>query len=332
MGGNTRRSGGVDIRRGMFTVREVSTREGTVQHRTDLLTGLSCRISTGRLKRGIDQPAARRETGEGCPFCPGRLETATPAFPDGTRIVRGESVTFPNLFPFGAWHTVTVITRAHAVDRFTQAQLVDAFAGQIDSLEGISGYPSINWNYLPSAGASIAHPHLQGLVDMLPSFRVRRSMEGSRRYLLKRGRMYWEDLRRSERGSARHLFGEEMMWIASPVPMGEREVVCLLPFSHLGEMRDALDRYVEGLLRILAFYRKLGTQAFNLSLFFERDGEERGFRAFSSIIARINPNDASLSDSSFMERLHMEPLVMTLPEELGRVFREMEGSEGGSRG
>ena len=27
------------------------------------------------------------------------------------------------------------------------------------------GYKSINWNNLPSAGASITHPHLQGLAD-----------------------------------------------------------------------------------------------------------------------------------------------------------------------
>ncbi|MDH7593935.1 MAG: galactose-1-phosphate uridylyltransferase [Methanomicrobiales archaeon] len=308
----------------MFTVREVNTPGGRLQYRTDLLTGLSCRISTARLRRGIDQAPQVTSSAEGCPFCPERLEHTTPVFSDGRRIVYGESVTFPNLFPFGAWHTVTVISRAHTVERFSAKQLLDAFSGQIESLEGHEGFPSINWNYLPSAGASIAHPHIQGLVDQEPSFRVRRCMEGGKRYLQKMGRSYWDDMREAEMRSTRQLLDGHLFWFANPVPMGEREVLCILPFSHLDEMKSELIAFVEGLLCMIDFYRTFGTSAFNLSIFFEEEGEEHGFRAFSSMIARINPNTVSLSDSSFMERLHLEPLILTMPEEMGPIFRRMQ--------
>jgi hypothetical protein len=39
------------------------------------------------------------------------------------------------------------------------------------------------------------------------------------------------------------------------------------------------------------------------------------------MIARINPNASSISDTAFMERLHLEPVILTLPEEVGRMFR-----------
>jgi hypothetical protein len=76
---------------------------------------------------------------------------------------------------------------------------------------------------------------------------------------------------------------------------------------------------------MFAFYRSLGTHAFNFSLFFDREGCDRGFPAFCSLIARINPSPISLSDSAFMERLHLEPVILTLPEQLARMYREKMG-------
>jgi galactose-1-phosphate uridylyltransferase len=306
----------------MFSVTELKTGEGTLQYRREWLTGFSCRISSERIKRGIDQSAPVVSSSLGCPFCPDQVMSATPVFPGGKRINVGESVTFPNLFPFAAWHTVTVISRDHSVGEFSRDQLADAIRGSIRSLQGQKGYPSLNWNYLPSAGASLAHPHLQGLVDPRPSLLADRYHTGCEQYWRGWGSMYWDDLRSRERDGPRYLFGEEILWLAHAVPLGEREVRALLPIRTMGEMEPFLETFVEGLRKVIGFYRSLGTSAFNLSLFFDCEGEDRGFRAFCSIIARINPNPASLSDSSFMERLHLEPVIMTAPEDVARMFRQ----------
>ena len=77
----------------------------------------------------------------------------------------------------------------------------------------------------------------------------------------------------------------------------------------------------EGILKILALYKKLGTHAFNMAIVFDKKNEDHGFTAFCSIISRINPNPLSTSDSAFMERLHLEPVILTLPEELGRYYQ-----------
>ena len=122
---------------------------------------------TGKVR--IDQSLYLPSNAEGCPFCHDAVLTVTPTFPDGNRIIRGESVTFPNLFPFGEGHVVTVMTREHAVVAFSRQQVVDALLSQIEALRTVNGYPSINWNFLPSSGASLVHPHMQGLSDSCPS-------------------------------------------------------------------------------------------------------------------------------------------------------------------
>lgn len=306
----------------MFSVREVVTSRGTLQYRSEHLTGLRCRISPDRLKRQIDQSLYLPSNVEGCPFCSNAVMTVTPTFPDGNRILRGESITFPNLFPFGEGHVVTVITREHAVISFSRQQIVDALIAQIEALHRIDGYHSINWNFLPSAGASLVHPHMQGLSDSHPSRILDTYFTASRQFREKQGRNYWDAVKDQERSSDRYLFGDEIFWSAHAVPVGEREVRGILPISTLGELENYADLLARGILEIISLYRELGTYAFNMSVFFDKNGKDHGFRTFCSMISRINPNPQSTSDSAFMERLHLEPVIMTLPEDLGKFYKK----------
>jgi len=240
------------------------------------------------------------------------------------RIVRGESITFPNMFPFGRGHVVTVITREHRMETFSRIQMSDALDSQREALMRCDGYASINMNYLPSAGASMYHPHMQGLSDVQPTQVLKKYLEAGMKYQKRYGKNYWESLVEEECRSGRYLFGEEIIWSAHAVPCGEREVRGILPVNSLENMEPYMDLLAEGILEILSFYRSLGTYAFNLSVFFGKSGVDNEFRAFCSLISRINPNPASMSDSAFMERLHGEPVIMTLPEEMGDLYRNQK--------
>ncbi len=306
----------------MFTIREVRTERGTFQYRRESLTGIRCRISPVRVERKIDTVPAIPPSREGCPFCPDLIGVATPTFEDGSRLRHGESVTFPNLYPYAERHIVTVITPDHATGRFGVRCLADALSGAAEALSRSPGYASINWNYLPSAGASIVHPHLQGIADTEPTFLAGLYIAAARRYLADHGRLYWDDLVERERRSGRFLFEDEIFWSASPVPLGEREVRGVLPVSTLADIGPYIEPLAGGILRIVEFYRSLGTHAFNVSILFDAPGAGRGHRAFCSLIARLNPNSLSMCDSAFMERLHLEPVILTLPEDLGALFRE----------
>jgi len=306
----------------MFSVTEVATPKGILQFRKEDLTGFTCRISPDRLLRKIDQSLHLPVQSDECPFCRDAVFTVTPAFSNGNRILVGESVTFPNLYPFGENHVVTVITKDHFVETFSGKQVVDALTGQMEAILPAGGYPSINWNFLPSAGASLLHPHMQGLADRHPSQIVERYLCASREFRKTRGRCYWDAVCEEERESERYLFGDEILWSAHAVPLGEREVRGILPIASLDEFGSYIDVLAQGVLEILSMYRRLGTHAFNMSVFFDKTGQDDGFCAFCSLISRINPNQASTSDSAFMERMHLEPVILTLPEDLGRYYRK----------
>lgn len=304
----------------MYTIREVVTKKGILQYRKEHYTGLRCRISPERLNRHINQELYLPADSAACPFCRNNIFSVTPVFSDGNRILKGESVTFPNLFPFGEGHVVTVITRDHFVEFFLRQQIVDALSGQIEALRCMTGYPSINWNYMPSAGASLLHPHMQGLSESAPSRIVDQYIHAGKRYFSRHNQNYWDAVREEEKVSNRYLFGDEIIWSAHAVPVGEREVRGILPVSCIDELENYVDLIAEGILEVLSIYRKLGTHAFNMAIFFDKTDGDNGFSAFCSLISRINPNQFSTSDSAFMERLHLEPVVLTLPEELGRYY------------
>jgi len=311
----------------MFTISEIAVGTGILQYREERYTGLRCKISPERLKRHIDQSLLPHADSSGCPFCPENVLTVTPTFSDNRRVTRGESVTFPNLFPFAEWHTVTVITRQHMVLEFSLRQISDALFAQIETLQRFDGYPSINWNFLPSAGASLVHPHLQGLSDRRPSTLAERYIRASDQYRNNNKETYWDAVRKQERDSERYLFGEEIFWYAQGVPLGEKEIRGILPVSSIAELENFVDRLAKDLLTVISLYQKLGTYSFNMSIFFDKVGEDHGFSTFCTFISRINPNPQSTSDSAFMERLHLEPVILTLPEDLGKYFRNVEKKE-----
>ncbi len=305
----------------MFTITEIPAGTGTLQERRETYTGLRCRISPERINRHINRDVAFFDDPTGCPFCPDKIFTVTPVFSDKKRIIMGESVTFPNLFPFGEFHTVTVITRDHRVSGFSQRQIADALSAQTEALMKSEGYASINWNYLPSAGASLVHPHMQALSDKRPSFLPERYLHAVRQYYSRNRKPYWQAFRDGEVDSARYLFGDEIFWHAHAVPIGEREIRGILPISSVKDLVNYTEILARDILSVISFYESFGTCAFNMSIFFDKSGQDRGFCAFCSMISRINPNMHSTSDSAYMERLHLQPVILTLPEDLGTWYR-----------
>lgn len=224
-------------------------------------------------------------------------------------------MTFPNLYPFADRHTVTVITEAHMVESFTSDQLSDALIGSAQSLQDYPGYPSIHWNFLPSAGASLLHPHLQGIADRKPASLCKLYLEASARTA---SGDYWEIVVDEEAGGPRHLFGEEIFWYANPVPIGECEIRGILPIRRIDEFFSLTESLGRDIARIISLYRSFGSYAFNMGIFFQKTCTSGfdGMCAFCTMIARINPNSGSISDSAFMERICREPVVMTLPEDI----------------
>jgi len=179
----------------------------TIERRIDPLTGDKCRINIQRTKRckQFEMPE-KKDVVKKCYFCPENIEKTTPKYlpslvPEG-RIRVNDFVLFPNLFPFGKYHPVGVLGKKHfrELNEFLPNIWKDCIEGCIRFFNMIKEkdpkvrFPSINMNYSPFAGASIIHPHVQVVVDELPSEMTDKYFRKSWKYFDDNKSNFWQDL------------------------------------------------------------------------------------------------------------------------------------------
>jgi UDPglucose--hexose-1-phosphate uridylyltransferase len=298
--------------------------------RWDPLTGHTARL----LPPGSVQPPARLElerlageTRGTCPFCPGRVETATPRFPpevvEEGRIRRGEAMLFPNLVGYAKWSSVSIYSperhllpldelSARLIEDNLQTQI--AFQHAVLKADAASAWVSINANQLPPSGSSIFHPHLQGSANPVPTTAQRLFAEIDPG----RFRAYVE----SERRDGRRLLGStgEIDWIASYAPLGPAELRAFA-FSASSPQQlgaDLVDELAHGLERAFAAYAELGFQSFNFALF---GAPVAGLPTILRLVGRAYYGPLSRSDAMWSERLHWETATDLSPETVAEIGR-----------
>ena len=314
-----------------------------VERRKDPLINRWCRINVERANRPKSKagdstvPQLVESTAKNCPFCPKHIQTSTPKFPSDLlpegRLQVGEAVVVPNLFAFAQHHAVVVLTKNHflPLDEFYPELILNGLKASLKYLEAVRAsnlrvrYASINWNNLPTAAASMLHPHLQIIADEAPTLYSSESIVSSERYYEENGVSYWLDLVEAERElGERYIAGfGESSWLSSFCGMGNNEILGVLNASNLFELSESeLSDYSEGLSMMLRGYHIMGIQAFNLSLYSgPLDVNTPGFSVHSRMISRPDVKSTYTADTGFMERLHDEIVVETMPEEVTKNMR-----------
>jgi len=301
--------------------------------RIDPLTGRQSRIVQGSFVMPDEDPeiAPAVEDDEGCFFCPGMVTEATPEYPDwvGTdRGTRGEATAFPNLNPYGSGSNVVALTEDHFVpiDGFTPALLEDGLALALEYVRAVreaesADYASANMNYLPSAGSSIVHPHLQTLVDDRGTNEQRLLARESERYRDEHGSAYWHDLVEEERGGDRHVGTTgNVEWVAPFAPKHHRQVLGIVGAHGIPDPdADAVADIAEGLVNVFDVYESRGMNSFNFALYLQDDP---AFPPVVSVISRAVFDDYYWSDSPFFTVLHDEGVVDDPPEEYAEAASE----------
>jgi len=273
----------------------------------------------------------------GCPFCTEAMDTMAAKFPEDFapegRIRRGEAVVIPNVIPFDAHAAICVISADHFIplDGFTAEALGDAllacqdFFGRwaSESSEGL--YLSINWNYMPPAGSSIVHPHLQPIAGQTPTNAHRELIRACHEYVSHHMTHYWRDFVEKEADLGERYLGRtgKAVWTVPFVPSGFYpdtmavfwECVDLLML----EEQDFLD-FSRGLVTVLRFYHSLGVYSFNLTLFSGRQGDTTLW-AHSKITPRCLPRPIGNSDVTYFGLLHREPIAVMNPEDMASRMR-----------
>ena len=331
----------MELRRELLTAEMIEPGTGkpvrtTIEVRFDPLTGHSSRILP---ERGLmpasdfDLEAFALQTQASCPFCPGRIDEMTPRLmpgihPEG-RIVRGEAVLFANLHAYSSHSAVSVYSPGRhylPLGEMTQRLLADnlaaqvAFAQAVMAAEPQARWASINANHMLPSGSSLFHPHMQGIVDWVPTTFQRLLAEVP----AERFGAYLD----AERRSGERYLGDtgRVHWLASFAPVAPAELRALLPgVSSPAELTgDLIDELAHGLELALGGYAAMGFESFNFAVYGAPPGTE-GYPLNLRLACRSNLKAYYRSDSTFLERLHWEGAVDLAPESVARLVGERFG-------
>lgn len=298
---------------------------------------------TGRTTRILDLPARPlpRTELDGliqksklmCPFCPETLEKVTPKFmpPLEPRYVRGEAVCFPNAFPFDENCAVTVMSQAHylALGDIGANLLMNAMACCCDFLvaagrqQSDAVYQSINWNYMPLAGGSLVHPHLQATASSSPTNYIREVELALGRYRAREAADFWLDLLAAEKTADERFVadGERVMWLSAFAPLGVFDVLAVMPeLRSPAELANGtLTELVDGIIKVLRYIDALGMYSLNMSLFFKTDSDH--FVPHLRICPRVSIPPFGASQINYLRMLHDESITTVKPEDVCRGLR-----------
>jgi galactose-1-phosphate uridylyltransferase len=171
-----------------------------------------------------------------------------------------------------------VLSRKHhlKLNEFTPKLIFDGFKGSSIYLQRLGEaepgirFPVFIFNYLPPAGSSIVHPHMQVLARDRPFYLVKLLLEKSKDYGERNKSSYWSDLMVQEKNGARYLFEEKgVEWLVPFAPLrGLNEVQAIVRGkSNLLELSNKEWRgLADGLSKILVFYHREGYVSFNAIL------------------------------------------------------------------
>lgn len=275
-----------------------------------------------------------------CFLCDGKWEKMTPKYPDelipGGRLRKGEVVLFPNLFPTSSYHAVIMLGNSHyrTLDDFPEDLLGDAFDVSLEFIRTVFEknrqmvYATVNANYLPPAGSSVFHPHVQILMAPVPSTHHEKVLRASRRYYEEHGSSYWRDLVDTEyRKGDRYVMNiGSSHWIMAFSPVGTNEVLGIFPDK--GNIvkwdQDDVMALAKGASLVLKFYHQQGFSTFNFSLFSAPLGDDSiCYAAFVRFVCRQNFVPNYRTDDYYLQKLMENEIIASTPEELAGSFREM---------
>ncbi len=318
------------------------TVEKDIEIRIHPITGRTCRIAlsrTGQNEPGADtfpEPPPDAENTAQCPFCAPQVHTMTPRLihelsPSG-RLTHGESILFPNLFPYGMYSAVSLFDNTHFVE-LGKASLPSYahclincrnYLRQVLTHDPKAIHAAITQNHLPSAGGSLIHPHLQINADHRPANHQRFLNEKMDAYFSQTGRRMLSDYLDHERNDGARYIGRtgEWEWMAAFAPEGFYEIWGILP--NVTSLRtpdaDAWQSLAAGILNTQHFYRSVCRNGYNLGILsLETPSSHMELRAVMTV--RSNYAAWVRNDHSGFEVMLGDMATFTLPEDTARQAR-----------
>ncbi|MFW6457887.1 MAG: hypothetical protein ACOCY6_00540 [Halodesulfurarchaeum sp.] len=294
-----------------------------VELRTDPLTGRQTRIVPEAFVEPEESPELEEAVvePEGCFFCPGTVKEATPEYPDFVGFDRGsvgEATSFPNLNPYGSHSNVVVLTEDHYVpmEDLSAWVLADGFQAAWEYVDRVLEHDSdarrasINMNFLPTAGSSIIHPHMQTLLDDQGTAEQQARIAGAKTYEGDPSAYFDEAIAASEEEGRFVGSTGDIDWYAPFAPGHHRHVRGVLAPEAFGT-ESTFEKLAIGVGNLLSSYAKAGLNSFNFGLHYLPD---TSLPPHIDVVARSVFERYAWSDATFFETIHDERVIDLAPE------------------
>jgi len=311
------------------------------QIRRDPLTGRTARICHFRdlkwTKPDLDKLVAGTESW--CPFCPDKVLTVTPCFPEeilpAGRMTMNDMVLFPNIAPYDRLSAVATLGDRHYIPMtdIEPSRIADGFRLALkyfrhldDMQHPESVYHLISWNFMPASGSSIIHPHFQVFASSFAPNFLREKLAAAKNYADRHGSNFWDDLVAAEKANTDRFLGEigRTTWLTVFAPLGAvGDVTAIVKgIRSTLELTDHdLNDLAAGLTKLMAAYDRMGIYNFNMS-FFPGTSEDAHARFHLIFSPRIYFNPAiGTPDVAALGRLYGESVCMGFPEEINGMLK-----------
>ncbi|MEW5909912.1 MAG: hypothetical protein AB1659_08945 [Thermodesulfobacteriota bacterium] len=323
-------------------LKDMAPKRIPVEIRVDPLTGRTARIChfMKLLWEKPDLESLVAGTEEKCPFCPDRIMKITPSFPEDLipdgRITLDDLVLFPNLAPYDQIGAVAVLGSRHYIPmtELEPRRIAKGFALAMKFFKTIhrnnhpeSIYHITSWNYMPPAGSSIIHPHLQVFVTSTPPNLLREELKAAKTYFEAHGSNYWDDLAEYEIKTNERYLGTigRTVWVTPYAPMGVAgDVMGVVQGvrSTLELTDEDLLNLAQGLSKAMAAYDQMGIYSFNVNFFTGALHDEFArFHILFSPRTYFNPA-LGTPDVAALRNLFNESVCMAFPEEINDMLKK----------
>lgn len=307
--------------------------EQKIEIREDPLTGERTRVNVNRTKRFhaayFDINDFIESSRKDCPFCPENLDRFVSKFFGKKERIEANGITvFPNLYPYSSNHAILVMTKEHylPLNKFTPDILFLSFQAAQEFFKEFNGkYPSINFNYMPPAAASLVHPHMQLLSEDRPLSYQEFLLKKSKQFYSRTKKNYWLELIKEEKRLKERFIGEteHFIFLAKYAPRKNDNILIVAKgISSLLEMGEKHTKDLAEALSLVfkSLQEKLNVNSLNLSSFSGTKETKKFYRLNFEIVSRARLKPYYTTDIGFMEYMQKEPVAETLPEETAKLL------------
>jgi len=325
--------------------------EKIIEIRTNPVTFRTSRVTLSRIgerEKGTETlpaPPPDADRKSECPFCRPQVSIRTPQFIDtitpAGRLARGDSLLFPNLFPYGAYSGVSLFDDNHFVEIGTASvrSYGDSFLNCAEYLKRIRDtdpqalFMAITQNHLPAAGGSLLHPHLQINADPIATNHHRFLRRRATEYANARDSLLFSDYLKHEQEDGRRYLGNtgDWHWMVAFAPEGFYEIWGILPdrTSFLQLTEDDWQDLALGVIKTQKFYRSICRNGYNFGLLLIED-DNNCLEMKAVILARSNHAPWVRNDHTGFEVMLGDMATFVRPEEtatLAKKFWTADGEE-----